>query len=765
MQRSFCCIAVFLLSFTSIVQTQEIIQIQNSLFAQPDDGGPVLEMWQQPKWDEKIGRPGLMAINSSNEIIIWSENWHMVSVGQGGNILSVKLNLPSSITAIKDDMVYGLFSFYQGDKYIYQIMKFCSRGRHQQTINLSGYSGNLNGRLMIASNGDFIFANPVYEDAYYSTTHVVHFGSDGKFIKSWDIQEAAPEIITEVRSFVITRNDLLACLYNRDKKIYLFDLEGKDVRNFEVSEASNGYLPYNIYLNHNNQIVAYEAFTRSLQVFKLNGNLVSNFELTNSPNPQISGHKLCFDSSGNIYLHEFEPETISKFAPDGDFQQVVVSTAKLTTPSAIYDGRGPYSNKLITQAPDGTIYGLHSDYKSVNILSARGKPLGSFSVPEQKYYPIQMQVTPDGNIAILYYNRLVFFSPEGKILDTWKDFADPVGFDVAPNGMIYMATQTYRDSQLVCFKKTGKKKYSKMKYGENEEHFKHPGSIALGPDGNLHVLDTLKTIKVYKRTGAFVKSIPLGQNYEKVGFDHNGNYLLLGFDHFSIADLDGNLMEEHKHLYFSDLDDVLRDNAGAFIATDRSAHRMIRFNSSKVLTPRGNKVNIKGKLKYTKEIKPSYSPGIPVYLEGTDKKGRKFFAFSTINKDSGYSFSKIPLKTSYKIWSDDPNLLVSTLKKTFFTGTVAKAFIKNFITKSVPQGFVRVYGIVKTAAGLPINGVIVSNGNHKAITGLDGRYKLLLPANTTQSVTATKNGYSFRNNGRTVELGENDKLFLSFKAK
>ena len=754
-----------LVAFSACIQAQEAVKIQGTLFAPPADGRPVLEIWQQPKWDEKIGRPAMMAVNNNSEVIVWSENWHLVVLDQQGKILALKQNTPSCIATTRDDFIYGLFPVYENNKYRDIVLKFDSRGRLQETINLNGIDAHHNGRMLISSNNEFVFVDPVYQDAYYYTTRIYRYDSNGQFISSWDLREKAPEIIDQLRSFIITTDDLLACLYNRDDKIYIFDLNGNVVRSFAYDLAENDYPPFDIYLNNKNQIVAYEAFTRYLQVFKTNGKTVKQFSLVNSPNPQISGHKLCFDAAGNIYLHEFEPETISRFSPQGEFEKIVVNTNKLTTPAALYEDRGPFSNKLLTRADDGTIYGLDSTFESVNILSAQGNVLGSFKIPRQKYDPVEMNMTPDGNLAILYYNRLVFFSTKGKLLDIWKDFADPGGFTIAPNGNIYIATRTYRDSRLVCFRKNGKKKYSKLKYGEEEENFRYPSAIAYGPDGNLHILDNLATTKIYSKSGKFIRSVSLPTAYEKLSFDREGNYLLLASNHFAVTNTEGNLLDYHLHPLFDDLDDIISDAAGAYIATNRSGHRLIRFNPSKVLIPRGTKTEILGTLKYTSEPGPSYAPSLPVYLEATDKKGRKFFAFSSISNGGNYQFYNVPLKSKYKIWCDDPHLVISKLKKPLLTGTLNKAAVKNFRTASIPSGLVRIYGIAKTLAGIPINGVTISSGKYKAISGVDGRFLLHLPGNQAHTITASKEGYSFRNNGRKVILSLQDKLFVNFTSK
>ena len=214
-----------------------------------------------------------------------------------------------------------------------------------------------------------------------------------------------------------------------------------------------------------------------------------------------------------------------------------------------------------------------------------------------------MDIGPDGRLYVAddAFGVRVYNVDGGALVRTINhdDMWQSSDVQLAPDGTIYVAD--WGANQVFVFSSTGEliSQFGENGNGPGQFGTFSPDSIAVGPDGELYVLDDNSTdteedftrIQVFSADGAYLREFPIefeNASIEDMNFGPDGNLYLV--DWFGDVLLqyapDGTFMGKvgEDALYFASPQDVAIDNAGNFYVAIWSPEGVIK------LDPDGNLV-------------------------------------------------------------------------------------------------------------------------------------------------------------------------------
>lgn len=401
----------------------------------------------------------------------------------------------------------------------------------------------------------------------------------------------------------------------------------------------------------------------------------------------------------------------------------------------------------------------------MNILSQKGELKSSFKLPQGYYFLPSMRVRSDNSIVILKEYAVNIYSKAGKKLAEWQEVPYSRDMDVAPDDSVYVISMKWGETHLVKFSKDGEVIFDQMLWGEADSHLKDPLSIAVASNGEVHILDGIRDIKVFTSKGVFLRKVHLPVFTDGISLNKENLYILHINEGLYIADSSGNIIQSFLGEKFSYVNDVVQNSQGRYFAPGLLDDRLISFNVSSPYSPNMPTGKINGKIDLSPQDQ-SWVPRSTAYIQGTDPAGNSFSGMTETSNTGEFSFNGIPLNSSYRIWTDQMALGLYHLKKQMLTGTLKRAEVtRKFSSVLTSRKDVNIFGIVKNKEGIPIHGVVITCGKHSAITALDGRYTLTIPGNSAYTLTAEKAGYSFKKSSRKLTLAMDDKLFVNFQEK
>jgi DNA-binding beta-propeller fold protein YncE len=187
-----------------------------------------------------------------------------------------------------------------------QVFKFSPDGELLMTLGKKGVAGDnastdaLNGPsdVVIGKNGD-IFVS----DGESTNTRVVKFSKDGKFIKFWGTKGSGPGELDLPHNIVMDSEGRLYVADRSNKRIQVFDQEGK-----YLDQMTQFGAPAGMFMTKDDMLyVVAGAPENRLTIGTKDGKVLDRVEGLNAP------HWVAVDSSGAVYVAEVAGQALLKF--------------------------------------------------------------------------------------------------------------------------------------------------------------------------------------------------------------------------------------------------------------------------------------------------------------------------------------------------------------------------------------------------------------------------------------------------------------------
>lgn len=348
-----------LLSFSVISSTQEkTFSLDGTLFAPAPDGMELLEIWQEPHWDETLGIARNMVVTNEGHIILWNDKGYTARIDQNGKILGLSRGINSTVSIIMDNILYGTYSSFKNNRHVTSIRRFDSNTRFIDEMKLRGgpqYPGSLIG---ISSDGSYIFIKTVFDEYYdyiYKTTIFNRFDRNGRFVASWNVRKSIPDLSSYIGDFKLLIDDSMAVYYGATKEIIRFDLEGNIISRFKPEKTSPYTYTDRLYVLPGGDLMLFDSYNKYAQVFTPDGILIRQFRLRGQEYSSRT-FTLCFDKSGNIYSNNSDRGTIAKFGPQGRYIKDIAPNDQLVVPAKMLRNiKHKYEGEYIDLGPDGNL--------------------------------------------------------------------------------------------------------------------------------------------------------------------------------------------------------------------------------------------------------------------------------------------------------------------------------------------------------------------------------------------------------------------------
>jgi len=240
---------------------------------------PVLQFGSRGSGDGQFSNPDGVACNSRGEIIVVESSNHRVQVfdrageflfkfGSNGNG-NGQFSNPWGVSVDQRNN-----QIVVADISIHRIQVFDEKGGF---IRAFGSSGGGDGQLsdpsaiVVDSQGNYFVAE-------YSNHRVSVFDSNGQFLRKFGSSGNGNGQLSNPRGVgLLSNGNVIVCEYS-NTRVSIFDSQGNFVRHICAGQLSN---PYHLFVDSDDNIlVANNASTNPVQVFKADGTLIKNISIT-----------------------------------------------------------------------------------------------------------------------------------------------------------------------------------------------------------------------------------------------------------------------------------------------------------------------------------------------------------------------------------------------------------------------------------------------------------------------------------------------------
>jgi DNA-binding beta-propeller fold protein YncE len=252
----------------------------------------------------------------------------------GSNVAPIQKFDPSGklLTSFGANMFnwpHGLFVDGQGNVWVtdakgadgkgHTVVKFSPEGRVLLTLGKPGVAGdgqdtfNMPSDVLVAPNGDIFVADGHGEK---TNARIVKFTSDGKFIKAWGKEGAAPGEFDVPHSLAMDSIGRLFVADRSNNRIQIFDQDGKFLAEWkQFGRPSAVYIDRKdiLYVADSQSGDKYNApFRQGIRIGSVKDGKVTAFITEPGPTPDMP-EGVAADEEGNVFGGFVERQTVKKF--------------------------------------------------------------------------------------------------------------------------------------------------------------------------------------------------------------------------------------------------------------------------------------------------------------------------------------------------------------------------------------------------------------------------------------------------------------------
>jgi hypothetical protein len=252
-------------------------------------------------------------VNSKDEIHVFSRGLHPLTIwDKDGNFISswgegAFSNNEHGIYITRKDTIWLVDSWYhiatEHNPDGTLIRTIGNKLQPSETYN--GLPFNMPTGLTISSKGDIFISDG------YGNKRVHKFDSNGELIKSWGTFGDKESQFAIVHNLEFDSNDRLFVCDRENNRIQIFDDEGN-----YLEEWNDLLMPGDLWIKDDIFYVCEQTEAGGVSIWTADGELITRWHGDRGPGKGtvISGHGICVDSEGSIYVAELAPASrVQKF--------------------------------------------------------------------------------------------------------------------------------------------------------------------------------------------------------------------------------------------------------------------------------------------------------------------------------------------------------------------------------------------------------------------------------------------------------------------
>ena len=273
----------------------------------------LVDTWpKMPKYWE-FGIASDVYVNSSDEIHVFSRGLHPLTIwDKDGNFISswgegTFSNNEHGIFITKEDTIWLVDSWFHiatEHKPNGELIRTIGN-KLQPSETYNGLPFNMPTGLSISSKGDIFISDG------YGNKKVHKFDSNGELIKSWGTFGDKPGEFAIVHNLEFDSKDRLFVCDRENNRIQIFDDEG-----IFLEEWTDLYMPGDLWIKDDVVYVCEQTEQGGVSIWTAEGELITRWhgDRGDGKGTILSGHGICVDSEGSIYVAELSPaERVQKF--------------------------------------------------------------------------------------------------------------------------------------------------------------------------------------------------------------------------------------------------------------------------------------------------------------------------------------------------------------------------------------------------------------------------------------------------------------------
>ena len=273
----------------------------------------LVDTWpKMPKYWE-FGIASDVYVNSADEIHVFSRGLHPLTIwDKDGNFISswgegTFSNNEHGIYITKEDTIWLVDSWFHiatEHKPNGELIRTIGN-KLQPSETYNGLPFNMPTGLSISSKGDIFISDG------YGNKKVHKFDSNGELIKSWGTFGDKPGEFAIVHNLEFDSKDRLFVCDRENNRIQIFDDEG-----IFLEEWTDLYMPGDLWIKDDVVYVCEQTEQGGVSIWTAKGELITRWhgDRGDGKGTILSGHGICVDSEGSIYVAELSPaERVQKF--------------------------------------------------------------------------------------------------------------------------------------------------------------------------------------------------------------------------------------------------------------------------------------------------------------------------------------------------------------------------------------------------------------------------------------------------------------------
>ncbi len=273
----------------------------------------LVDSWpQMPRyWEFAVASD--VYVNSKDELHVFSRGLHPLTIwDKDGNFISswgegTFSNNEHGIYITKEDTIWLVDSWYhiatEHNPDGTLIRTIGNKLQPSETYN--GNPFNMPTGLTISSKGDIFISDG------YGNKRVHKFDSKGELIKSWGTFGDKASQFAIVHNLEFDSKDRLFVCDRENNRIQIFDDEGN-----YLEEWNDLLMPGDLWIKDDIFYVCEQTEAGGVSIWTADGELITRWNGDRGPGKGtvISGHGICVDSEGSIYVAELAPAArVQKF--------------------------------------------------------------------------------------------------------------------------------------------------------------------------------------------------------------------------------------------------------------------------------------------------------------------------------------------------------------------------------------------------------------------------------------------------------------------